>query len=71
MLQREHSAILSTFIKLPFGIKIFDLSIFDWPLKAGFTVCEMKNGYFLKSFLCPQSEVKGKILFLGWFLLLV
>ena len=34
----EHSAILSTFIKLPFVIKIFVLSIFDWPLKTGFTV---------------------------------
>ena len=27
----EHSAILSTFIKLPFVIKIFVLSIFEWP----------------------------------------
>ena len=39
MLQWEHSAILSTFIKLPFVIKIFVLSIFEWPLKTGFTVC--------------------------------
>ena len=38
MLQRKHSAILSTFIKLPFVIKIFVLSIFEWPLKTGFTV---------------------------------
>ena len=38
MLQGEHSAILSTFIKLPFVIKIFVLSIFDWPLKTGFTI---------------------------------
>ena len=38
MLQREHSAILSTSIKLPFVIKIFVLSIFEWPLKIGFTV---------------------------------
>ena len=30
--QLEHPAILSTFIKLPFVIKI--LSIFEWPLKA-------------------------------------
>ena len=30
MLQGEHSAILSTFIKQPFVIKIF-LSIFEWP----------------------------------------
>ena len=38
MLQVEHSAILSTLIKLPFVIKIFVLSIFEWPLKTGFTV---------------------------------
>ena len=37
MLQEEHSAILSTFIKLPFVIWIFFLSIFEWPLKTGFT----------------------------------
>ena len=37
MLQGEHSAILSTFIKLLFVIKIFVLSIFEWPLKTGFT----------------------------------
>ena len=34
----RHSAILSTFIKLPFAIKIFVLSIFEWPLKTGFTI---------------------------------
>ena len=38
MLQGEHSAILSTFIKLPFVIKIFVLSIFEWPFYTGFTV---------------------------------
>ena len=38
MLQGEHSAILSTFIKLPFVIKISVLSIFEWPLKIGFAV---------------------------------
>ena len=40
MPQREHSAILSTFIKLPFVIKIFVLSIFEWPFFTGFTVCD-------------------------------
>ena len=40
MLQGEHSAILSTFIKLPFVTKIFVLSIFEWPLKTGFTACK-------------------------------
>ena len=34
----EHSAILLSCIKLPFIIKIFVLSIFEWPLKTGFTV---------------------------------
>ena len=34
----EYSAIVSIFIKLPFVIKIFVLSIFEWPLKTGFTV---------------------------------
>ena len=30
MLQGEHSAILLTFIMLPFAIKTFVLSIFEW-----------------------------------------
>ena len=34
----EHSAILSTFIKLPFVIKIFVLSNFEWQFYTGFTV---------------------------------
>ena len=38
MLQGEHSAILSTFIKLLFAIKIFVLSFFEWPFYTGFTV---------------------------------
>ena len=40
MLQGEHSAILSTFIKLPVVIKIFVLSIFEWPFNTSFTVKE-------------------------------
>ena len=38
MLHREHSAILSTFIKLSFVIKIFVLPIFEWPFKTALTV---------------------------------
>ena len=38
MPQGEHSAMLSTFIKLPFVIKIFVLSIFEWPFYTGFSV---------------------------------
>ena len=41
MLQGEHSAILSTFIKLPFVVKIFVLSFFEWSLKTGLTVLTM------------------------------
>ena len=49
MLQGEHSAILLTFIKIPFAIKTFVLCIFVWPLKVGFTV-EM-NWQLLLSFV--------------------
>ena len=38
MIQWEHYAILSTFIKLPFVNKIFVFPIFEWPLNTGFTV---------------------------------
>ena len=38
MLQGEHSAILLIFIKLPFVIKIFALSFFEWLLKTCFSV---------------------------------
>ena len=40
MLQGEHSAILLTFIKLPFVIKIFVMSIFEWSFYTGFTVLD-------------------------------
>ena len=36
MLPLEHSAILSTFIKLSFVTKIFVLSIFEWPFYTSF-----------------------------------
>ena len=39
--QWGHSAILLTFIKLPFIIKIFVLSIFEWPFYTGFTVLKL------------------------------
>ena len=37
-LKRSKVALLSTFIKLPFVIKIFVLSIFEWPFYTGFTL---------------------------------
>ena len=39
----EHSAILSTYIRLPFVIKIVVLSIFEWPLYTGLTVSRRIN----------------------------
>ena len=59
MLQGEHSAILLTFIKLPFVIKIFVLSIFEWSLKTGF--CCRFNPAFLW-FLAGLCEVEGELL---------
>ena len=43
MLQGKHSAILSTFIKLPFVIKTFVLSFFEWQIYTGFTVIAKFN----------------------------
>ena len=50
----KHSAILLTFIKLPFVIKIFALSIFEWSLKTGFTVAQsVVSGFNLTSMNWP------------------
>ena len=38
LLHGEHSAILSTFIKLPSVFKSFVFFIFEWPLKTRFTI---------------------------------
>ena len=46
------SAILSTFIKLPFVIKIFVLSIFEWSFYTGFTVLSVVVGSLLLHPLC-------------------
>ena len=52
MLQVEHSAILLTFIKLPIVIKIFVLSLFEWPLKTGFTAFLKKTEiWFLRQII--------------------
>ena len=58
--QKEHSAILSTFIKLQFVIKIFILSIFEWPLKTGFTViCIAKARYVIDRHMCHMAAKFG------------
>ena len=45
---------LSTFIKLPYFIKKFVLSIFEWPFYTGFTVCN-------KHQKAPKSHVLAHI----------
>ena len=54
------SAILSTFIKLPFAIKIFVLTIFEWPFYTGFTAysyfdCD-RRGYFGQTSTIPVDR---------------
>ena len=53
MLHGEHSALLSTFIKLPFSIKIFVLFIFKWIVETGITVCT-----FSLEFTLPLRDVQ-------------
>ena len=55
MLQGEHSAILSTFNKLPSVIKIFVLSIFEWPFYTGFTVFGLLHFLLLS---CSMEDAK-------------
>ena len=66
MLQGEHSAIPLTFIKLPFVIKIFVLSIIEWPLKTVFTVNTMfKKAHDLnmdfRSFINSFKQLCAKV----------
>ena len=71
---REHSAILSTFIKLPFDYKTFVLSIFEWPLRTGFTVmfflivedCLEECFLYVKCILLTSWDLNA-IFFLAYF----
>ena len=54
MLQREHSAIHSSFIKLPFSIKTFVMYILKWPLKTGFTLFA-----YTKHFCSNMDVIEG------------
>ena len=51
MQKEEHSAILLTFIKLPFVIKNFVLSIFEWP----FSEILLYAFFFFRAFLYPDQ----------------
>ena len=64
MLQGEHSAILSTFIKLPLSIKTFVLYIFEWPLKTGSTVSVTKVTTYNSTFIKLPFSLKTFVLFI-------
>ena len=64
MPQGAHSVILPTFIKLPFVINIFVLSIFKWPFYTGFTVPPLKEREkpmdYVKSNPASQLDISEK-----------
>ena len=70
MLKREHSAIHSTFTRLPFVIiKTFILSIFEWPFYTCYTVPELIMGSAIRridyiSLYTVNSEIFARTLFL-------
>ena len=49
VLQNEHSAKLSTFIKLPLVPKIFAKSQFEWPFYTGLTVYDLSKKFTVAS----------------------
>ena len=59
-LRGEHSAILSTFIRLPFVIKIFVFSIFEWPFYTGFTVYQLDNSTASNILISLQKSFLSK-----------
>ena len=70
MLQGEHSAILPTFIKLRFVIKIFVLSILEWPLKTGFTIYLCYNFAMLIVHTRPKKMVYARVSDESWRMLM-
>ena len=67
MVPLEHSAILLTFIKLPFVItlKTFVLSIFEWRFYIGFTVCNNHYNVLCLNFIVFEVSFSGRVLDLG------
>ena len=64
MLQWEHPAILLTFIKLPFVIKTYVLSSFEWPPKDRFYSISFSEDKF-----CLDKQ--SRLIMLMWHLILV
>ena len=70
----QHSAILSSFIKLRFSIKTFVLSIFKWSLQTGFSVVILTEAVtlntldiifnsFVSGFFCTLEKKDTKMLY--------
>ena len=64
---REHSAILSTSIKLPSALKTFVLSFFEWLLRTGFTIVSLFLFVWFDSLhhINNLSVIMVRV-FLGW-----
>ena len=52
------TAILSTFINLPFAIKIFVLSIFEWPFYTGSTQVLHRFYYIINELMLGSHNAK-------------
>ena len=61
MLQGEHSAILLTFIKVPFVFKIFVSSIFEWPFYTGFTVAKVCQCVYLMRSVVQAGFIQARL----------
>ena len=74
---RMHSAILSTFIKLPFVIKVFVLSTFEWQFYTGFTVQSNETqenivyNVYLKKLYFTCENVKSCISHENFFIIII
>ena len=53
----EHSAELLTCIRIPYGFQAFVLSIFEWPLKTGFTVLLFCTDLFVLKLNVPVNNL--------------
>ena len=63
MLQEEHSAILLTFIKLPFVIKISVSSIFSAHLSQVLLYCEFKKITLMAYCLSPKVQKEIHVIY--------
>ena len=67
----QNAPILSTFIKLPFVVKIFVLFFFEWPFYTGFTVVpnsqELAQFNYLLNPLCTNVVIQAVLSSMAYF----